>query len=539
MKKLKIPHTYTITSIIILICAMLTWIVPAGEYERQTVIVNGTERTIIVDGSFHAVDASPQSYQVFEVLLEGFQKQAGIIAFLLIIGGAFQILSSTRAVDAGIFSFLQFTRRAERHRWVQRIGVNNLVMTLIIFLFSTFGAVFGMSEETLPFVLILVPLAISMGYDSITGLCLVYVAAHVGFSGAVLNPFTVGLAQGLSELPLFSGSGYRLLCWLLLTSILVIVVLSYAARVKRNPLSSPMYEADAYWRQLHQQPAAADSTSDSNLSHTSGRPTWIVFLLLFASLLLFAWFHPSTEFAVGESSTTLYALPCSLLLFALLGVLGLRRSREFFILTILLFTIIFLIIGVMGYGWYVTEISAIFLAMGIFSGYAFGLSTDQIISQFLTGAKDILSAAIVVGLASGIILILQEGHIIDTILYNLAQLMSQTGKAVTLGIMYLIQTLINIVIPSGSAKAALTMPIMAPFSDVVGLSRQATVMAFQFGDGFTNMITPTSGVLMGALQMARIPYAVWARWFFKILLFFIFIGFILLLPTVFFQLEGF
>lgn len=474
----KIPHTYAITSSIILLCALLTWIIPAGEYAREVVEVNGAERTVIVDGSFHSVEAAPQSYQVFEVLLQGFEKQAGIIAFLLIIGGAFQILNSTRAVDAGIRSFLQQTRKAERYPLVRRIGVNNLVMTLIIFLFSTFGAVFGMSEETLPFVLILVPLAISMGYDSIVGLCLVYVAAHVGFSGAVLNPFTVGLAQGLAELPIFSGSGYRLICWFLLTTMLVVVVLWYAARVKRTPTLSPMYEADAYWREAPQ-PHSTNSTNSTS-----------------------------------STNTTL-------------------------ILLLLLLTVIALVVGVMHFDWYITEISALFLAMGIFSGYLYGMSTDDIIRQFIAGAKDILSAAIVVGLASGIIIILQEGHIIDTILYNLARLMSHTSQAVTLGIMYLIQTLINIIIPSGSAKAALTMPIMAPFSDVVGLSRQATVMAFQFGDGFTNMITPTSGVLMGALQMARIPYAVWARWFGKILLGFILLGFLLLLPTVFMELNGF
>ena len=533
---IKVPHTYTITSCIILLCAFLTWIIPAGEYERQLVNVNGSERTIIVDGSFHAVDAAPQSYQVFEVLLEGFQRQSGIIAFLLIIGGAFQILNSTRSVDAGIFSFLRFTRRAERYAWIRRIGVNNLVMTLIIFLFSGFGAVFGMSEETLPFVLILVPLAISMGYDSITGLCLVYVAAHVGFSGAVLNPFTVGLAQGLSELPLFSGSAYRMVCWLILTSLLVVIVLCYAARVKRHPESSLMYEADHYWREQH---ASADEGAGQFTVHASGRSSWVVYALLLIALILFSLSHTTTEFIIGDSSTTLCAIPVATGLFALLGYLGLHHSREFFILTLLLFTVLFLIIGVMGYGWYVTEISAIFLAMGLLSGFAYGSDTDGIIKQFIAGAKDILSAAIIVGLASGIILILQEGHIIDTILYHLAQLMSQTGRAVTLGIMYLIQTLINIIIPSGSAKAALTMPIMAPFSDVVGLSRQATVMAFQFGDGFTNMITPTSGVLMGALQMARIPYAVWAKWFIRILLVFIVLGFLLLLPTVYMQLEGF
>ena len=144
-----------------------------------------------------------------------------------------------------------------------------------------------------------------------------------------------------------------------------------------------------------------------------------------------------------------------------------------------------------------------------------------------------------VGLAGGIIIVLQEGHIIDPILHSLANLMSEAGRVLSLGIMYLIQTMINIIIPSGSAKAALTMPIMAPFSDVIGLSRQATVMAFQFGDGFTNMITPTSGVLIGALGIARIPYDIWVKFFWKFILLLIIIGFVLLIPTATMQLNGF
>ncbi len=159
--------------------------------------------------------------------------------------------------------------------------------------------------------------------------------------------------------------------------------------------------------------------------------------------------------------------------------------------------------------------------------------------MFLEGAKDILSAAIVVGLAGGIIQILQDGHVIDPILHVLATLMNEAGRVVSVGVMYLVQTLINIIIPSGSAKAALTMPIMAPFSDVIGISRQATVMAFQFGDGFTNMITPTSAVLMGALGIARIPYEVWVKWFVKMLLLFVILGFVLLIPAVVMELPGF
>ena len=201
--------------------------------------------------------------------------------------------------------------------------------------------------------------------------------------------------------------------------------------------------------------------------------------------------------------------------------------------------IVFLIIGVMGHGWYLTEISAIFLAMGILSGFANGENADGVIAQFLTGAKDMLSAALVVGLAGGIIQILQDGRIIDPILHGMASLMGEAGKIASLGVMYMIQTAINVIIPSGSAKAALTMPIMAPFSDVIGISRQATVLAFQFGDGFTNMITPTSGVLMGALGLARIPYEVWVRWFYRILIVFILLGMVLLVPTVLVPLDGF
>lgn len=528
----KIPHTYTIIASIILLCAVLSWIIPAGEYSRHTVEVNGSTRTVIIDNSYHAVGAAPQTWQVFSSLLQGFEKQAGIIAFLLIIGGAFQIMNNSRAIDVGIFSFLRFTQGMERHRMMKRIGVNNIVISMVIILFSLFGAVFGMSEETLAFIIIIVPLAISMGYDSITGLCMVYVAAHVGFAGAILNPFTIGIAQGLSDLPLFSGFEYRLFCWILLTVVLIACVLVYAGRVKRNPALSPMYKADEYWRNRR-----AEGTEE--VAYTTPVASYVVYGLILLALCAFSVYYPSTTFSLGNASVSLYAIPVCTVLFALFGWMGLRKSFHFFILSVLAFTVVFLVIGVMGHGWYLPEISAIFLAMGIMSGYAAGRNADGIIKLFLEGAKDILSAAIVVGLAGGIIQVLQDGRIIDPILHGLASLMNEAGRVASVGAMYAIQTLINIIIPSGSAKAALTMPIMAPFSDVIGISRQASVMAFQFGDGFTNMITPTSAVLIGALGIARIPYEVWVKWFAKILLFFVILGFLLLIPTVVMNLPGF
>jgi uncharacterized ion transporter superfamily protein YfcC len=193
----------------------------------------------------------------------------------------------------------------------------------------------------------------------------------------------------------------------------------------------------------------------------------------------------------------------------------------------------------MGYHWYIMKIASLFFAMGIFSGIAMGNNADQITKLFLDGAKDIMGAALIVGLAGGIIAILQEGQVIDTILYKLSQGMQDFGRVASIGVMYFIQTVINIIIPSGSAKAALTMPIMAPFSDLIGISRQATVMAFQFGDGFTNMITPTSGVLIGVIGVAKIPYEKWVRWVWPLILILMVVGFLLLIPTVTMDLNGF
>ena len=193
----------------------------------------------------------------------------------------------------------------------------------------------------------------------------------------------------------------------------------------------------------------------------------------------------------------------------------------------------------MGYGWYVMEIATLFLVMGIASGMAIGKTANEIAKLFIEGMGDILSAAVVVGLAGGIVIVLQEGGIIDTILYGLSKSMTDLGKIASVEIMYAIQTIVNVVIPSGSAKAAITMPIMAPFSDLIGVCRQSTVMAFQFGDGFTNMITPTSGVLIAALGVAKIPYQKWFKWAWKFILLMIILGGLLLIPTVTMSLEGF
>ena len=456
----KIPHTFVIVFALIVLSAILTWVVPAGEYTRQ--VVDGRE--VVLNDSFHRVDAAPQTWQIFSALFNGFVDKADIIAFILIVGGAFWILNNSHAIDVGVMAFLRRVKRLSRYKLINKLGVNNIIITLVMLMFSLFGAVFGMSEETIAFVVVFIPLAIQM--------C--YVAAHVGFAGAMLNPFTIGIAQGIAGLPLFSGLEYRFFCWVILTIIGIAFVLWYAARVKAKPERSPVHRLDDYWRQR----------ASSN----------------------------------EQSSLTL---------------------RHILILILLLITIVALVVGVLAFGWYIAEISALFLAMGILAGIIDRQSADDIAKLFLAGCKDILSAALVVGLASGIIFILRDGHVMDTLIYGLSRSLAHTGEVASLGVMYIFQTALNLVMPSGSAKAALTMPIMTQFADLIGVSRQTTVLAFQFGDGFTNMLTPTSGVLIGVLGIARIPYGTWLKWVWKFILGLIVVGFLLMLPTLWLTLPGF
>ena len=499
MRKLRVPNTYVIIFTVLLFCAVSTWFVPGGE---------------------------PQTWQVFSALYEGFCQQAGIIAFVLVIGGAFWVVNSTKAVDEGIMKFIGSVQRLERYGLIRKLGAGNIVITLVMLLFGLFGAVFGMSEETIAFVAVAIPLAKRLGYDEFTGVCMVYVAAHVGFAGAMLNPFTIGIAQDMAELPLFSGIEYRIVCWIILMAVAIGFTLWYSSRIRR-PATVPQEDLE--------------SVADEQAVGGSGLSAWLCFGILTLILVLFAIYYASDcVISIGQAELhTPWLLWLLTALFAAFSVPALLKSSRMYILNMLMFCILFMVVGVMGYGWYLQEICALFLGLAVASGVAAGYSADNIAKEFIAGAKDIFSAALIIGFAAGIIVILKNGQVIDTMLGAMADALDGTGRAAALGTMYGIQTFINLFIPSASAKAAVTMPIMAPFSDLIGVSRQATVLAFQFGDGFTNMITPCSGVLMAVLSVAKIPYEKWFSWVWKFILALIIIGFLLLLPTLFLDLPGF
>lgn len=452
MPRLKVPDTVLIICSIIVLAAVATWLIPPGAFEKEVMMVEGAgEREVVIPGSFSYLERPEAGFisrfgsTIGAILLapiRGISDPGAIpiIAFVLLVGGAFAVLQRTGAIDAALKRLAQMAANNRHLRIV--------LIPLFMVLFSLGGATFGMAEEIIPFVLIFVPLALALGYDSITGFAIPFVGSQIGFAAAFLNPFTVGVAQGISEVPLFSGIGFRIVMWFVLTTIGITVVVLHARKVQRKPELSPTYQLD---EELRASAIRAEEAPPLNRRHT------LVLLTFLAGMVMLVW-------------------------------------------------------GVLNQGWYIFEIAALFVGMGIVMGVVGGLNATQISVAFQEGAKDLVVTALIIGLARGILIVLQDGQVIDTILYSLSSVVDEAGPVVSSYLMFVTQFLINMAVPSGSGQAALTMPLMAPLADLVGVTRQTAVLAFQLGDGLGNTLIPTSAVLMGALSLARIPWVTWAKW---------------------------
>ncbi|PKL89692.1 MAG: YfcC family protein [Ignavibacteriae bacterium HGW-Ignavibacteriae-2] len=457
LSSLKAPNTYAIIFSIIVLMALLTWLIPAGEFNR--VLINN--KSIVSDNSYHLVENNPQNIDdVLMAPIRGFVDASLIIGFVLIVGGAFGVFQKTEAVDSGI--------KAVAEAYNKSPIVRRLLIPIFMVIFSLAGAVFGMSEEIIPFILVFVPMALMLGYDSIIGVAIPFVGAGVGFAGAFLNPFTLGIAQGIGELPLFSGIEYRLIVWLILTSVAVFFVMRYASKIKQNPELSITYEIDIQKKKK-----------------------------------------------LNLNSTNTFK--------------GIDNKHKIVLFTFLL-GIFVLVFGVLKYEWFIEEICAVFFMTGIAVGFMGRLKVKEITDSFISGAKDLIGTAIVIALARGILIIATDGKIIDTILFSLASAIKGLHPVVSGQAMFVVQSLINFFVPSGSGQAALTMPIMAPLGDLVGVTRQTAVLAFQFGDGFSNLIIPTSAVTMGVLTLAEIPWEKWVRWMLPLQIILFIVGLLLLIP---------
>jgi uncharacterized ion transporter superfamily protein YfcC len=455
--KFKVPNTYLLLFSILIFIAVLTWIIPGGEYERTT--VNGRE--VVVQNSFKYVDSNPQGFfALFIAPLKGFVEAGMIIGFILLVGGAFNVLAKTDAINSLI------NKLARAHR--DSITLRRFFIPVLILMFSIGGASFGMNEEIIPFVLIIVPICLALGYDSIIGVAIPLVGAHVGFASAFLNPFNVGIAQGIADVPIFSGIGYRVICWLISTTLAIIFILYYMKRLQKNPEISPTYKEDSERRKTE-------------------------------------------HFDNIYNNSSLFSV------------------RHKIVLITFVLSLVMLVVGVVYFSWFIEEISAMFFIMGIAVGIIGGLKSDEIIKGFLDGAKDLVGTAIIVALARATLVISRDGHIIDTVLYGLSPYIESSSPIFASQKMFIVQAIINFFVHSGSGQAALTMPIMAPLADLAGVTRQTAILAFQLGE-YTNIIIPTSAVTMGALSMARVPWEKWAKWVLPLMIILFLLGFLLLIP---------
>ena len=438
-KKFQFPHVYILLIVITAIMAIFTWIVPAGQY---TMVEGPGGRMVPDPNSFEYISQTPIGFfELASSIPRGMVDSAFIIFFIFIIGGVFHVVNATGAIEAGL------------GRLAKSLGNAKLLMIPIMMTaFALCGATFGMSEETLPFIPILIALTLALKFDSITGVAVVSVGAAVGFTSGFLNPFTVGVAQGISELPLFSAMEFRIVIFVVMLTVSIIFVMRHALKVMKNPELSPVYELDK----------SRDNLLDLNdLQEFTGRR--------------------------------------KLILLVLLGTIGM------------------LIYGVMRLDWYIEELSALFLIMGFLAALIGGLGLNGFGSKLAEGMAGIAGGAIIVGFARAIVLVMSDGNILHTLLYVVSSGLSQVPAMASAAGMLVFQSLLNFLVPSGSGQAAVTMPIMAPLADLVGVTRQTAVIAFQMGDGISNIFSPTVGSFMAGLAIAKVQWNTWAKWFLPLL----------------------
>lgn len=435
--KLRLPNTFVLLFALLALIAAATWVLPGGQYD--TMLVAGKQ--VVDPDSFRQIPAKPQGLvALLTAPIKGFVEAALIIGFVLLVGGAFNVLHRTEAIDALIKS----VAKAHRRSALLRLGLIPLFVTL----FSIGGATFGMAEEAIPFVLIFIPLALALRYDSVVGVAIPFVGSQIGFATAFLNPFNVGIAQQIAGVPMFSGLGFRFLCWAVFTAVTIAFLMAYAARIKADPRRSFSYALDEEKRKT----------------------------LDLAAFEAFSGMRPTHKRVLGLFAATLIAM----------------------------------IVGVVRYQWYIHEIGALFLVMAVAVGWVARLQADDWVAAFVQGAKDLVSTALVIALAKATVVLLRDGQLIDTLLHALVPWVESSSAMFSAQKMFLIQSLINFFIHSGTGQAALTMPIMAPLADLVGVTRQLAILAFQFGE-LTTPIIPTSGITVGVLALAGIPYTTWVR----------------------------
>lgn len=456
--RFQVPHVFALLTGVIFIISLLTWVLPAGQYQREKRTVGGLERSVVVPDSYQTLKknyslkgavlgderegfASPVSLVGFlSAIPRGMERSSEIIFFIFILGGVFGILQRTGAIVALLNAMQQRFRNSAP-----------LLTIILMTAIAVGGSTLGMGEEFIPLVPIFLIASKQMGYDRIYGLALVFLAAEVGFAAATTNPFTVNIAQGIAELPLNSAIPFRVTFFFCSIGLSVLYVLRYGARLTRDPAAS---------------------------------------------------FMADDAFDLADDEKQEYSL----------------TRRHLVILGICVAIFLLILYGVQTMGWWLAEMAGGFMLMGFVAVLVSRLPTADAVRAAVKGMEEMVVAALVVGFARGIQVVLDDAQVLDTLIHSAALVLGLVPAFLAAEGMLLFQAILNFFIPSGSGQAAVTMPLMAPLADVLGLSRQVAVFAFTCGDGFSNTVIPTSGILMAMLSLAKIPYDRWLRFMFPLFL---------------------
>ena len=431
LSRIKMPHTYVLLTGILLCVVVMTYLIPAGEYDRVMDAASG--RMVVLPDSFHYIEGiRPGIFDICLALQRGYVSAADIMFLIVFAYGYVYMLTENGTLNRAI---RVLTRKLGSRTY--------LLIPVCMFLFGILGATLGIFEEVYGLISVFMGITVALGYDAVVGGAVVYVGVATGFAAAITNPFSVGIAQSIAELPISSGLWYRVVIFLVFQSASVWYVMRYAKRVKADPTRSIIYG-----EQAAVPPAPAEDGGEMTLRQKI----------------------------------------CLLLFFVTIGVL---------------------LYGTSAWGWYVDEIAAWFLMMMVVTGIAGGYSATEICKSFIESTRSIVPSLLVIGFTRGILLTMQDAMISDTIVYGLSKLLGSGNKALAAVGMLFLQNVINFFITGSSSQATITMPIMVPVADIVGVGRETAVLAYCFGDGFSDMFWPTACALQCGLM--GIPLNKWYR----------------------------
>lgn len=439
-KKWGIPDAYVILFSILVLIALLTYIIPAGEFDREE--VDGI--SMVVPDSYKQIEASPASLMdVFLAIQQGMIDSAPLIFLVLIIGGSFAVIESTGAIDALILKTIEKTKNREV-----------LLITVVCILFSIFGALGIIVNAVIAFIPIGIILARSMKLDAVVGVSMIYLGAYAGFNTAFLDPLTTGTAQQIAQLPLFSGIGYRIVIYLVILLVTILYIAYYVKKIKNDPAKSVL--GDTPFPKVEEKEKLIKEVAFTGLHK-------IVLLWL----------------AIG------------------IGIY---------------------VFGVFRFEWSLNQMAAMFLIIAVGTAIIAKISPNQLVAEFFNGAKGLVYGAMIIGMARSVVVILENGKILDTIVQGMAIAMEPFTSVFGAVVMFIANELFNILVSSGSGQAVIVMPIMTPLADLMEIPRQVAVQAYKLGDGFTNVITPTSGILMANLAIAGVAWTKWLRFVLPLLM---------------------